>query len=354
MRAEKEELLKLVDERGKDALLIIAEKYCLEPKKTQNALWGMGIKFGREKQNSELERLALSEGLPLQAIGSTVKISKQAVHVYLKSRDLLDSWKKRKQELKLERRKCLEQIHYALLKRLISVAKQEGWAAEQATRVLLTPRLDPRKIASFEVYKKIFSAYESAAKKGEKPSLEEIAKKADLRWASESRWVLVRSLGRKALFLTREKKSYSKEINQAIARAYQLDMSARDIAHLIKTVYSADVDTHKVQNEFIKIGPRERKYPFIIQIKHSSGKRTLSYRKASEVFEAFQLGFNKAAISCLLDLEPKIVDSYLHHRRIIKNEMLRVLEVIRPDKGYSPIPWLKWHHFQHSQKQIYK
>lgn len=214
------------------------------------------------------------------------------------------------------------------------MAKEDGLAVEKAIDYCFSirwrkSRLEQR-LNNMSSYIKIFSRCEQAKKNNEKPTLEKLGEGTGL-WPADVRRLLL-TVGSELSHGTGEKKTYPIEIKQAIRRAYDhgLEMYTTDIAHFLR------IPKYIVRNEFRKLGGRKRTHYFIKRFKHTADQKVfLTYKDASEVYEARHLGFNEDEISRVLDLDFDAVKYAVEHKDSIERKILDALEIMYPGKKHT-------------------
>ncbi|MEK6940231.1 MAG: hypothetical protein AABX31_05895, partial [Nanoarchaeota archaeon] len=68
------------------------------------------------------------------------------------------------------------------------------------------------------------------------------------------------------------------------------------------------------------------------------GKGTsLTYRLASQIYEAADLGFNSTEVTELLDTTPRVVEYALTERKTLESKIINALQVLYPEENiYKP------------------
>lgn len=118
-----------------------------------------------------------------------------------------------------------------------------------------------------------------------------------------------------------ERRVASKEKREVIKRAFYVDMSVADIAYFL------EVQCSVVQSYFRVIGKRNER-PYIKTIGFNSKDR-LSYRRATQIYEAEDARFNASEISELLDLILGIVSYALENKEKIERKIVEALQFIK-------------------------
>ncbi len=287
------------------------------------------------KYRPEIDRL-IEEGWVLQDIGDEVGLTYPAIQQYIAASGQHELWeraKERKQSTQekdaLSRRMHLEQLDVLLRGRLRSQAKTEGWAYEKAVDYFNARKIreSSRSISLF-VLVDALKRYESAQELGERRSLENLAEGLPLTYAHFGR--VLNQLGLKPLSGDRSKKKKEeyKDKPSAILRASELDISSGDMAYFLD-VSPAFVDHHREDN---CINPY-RGFLGVV------GRQWITYRLASQIYEAKDAGFTPDEIPELLDASVTVVSYALKQRSTFEVKIIDGLRVLydKPalDKPYK-------------------
>lgn len=315
-----------------NAIIGYCEKYDINlPFKTEYVV---------KTRRPEIDRL-IPKGLSGSEMEAMLRgIEKKAIYMYLKGSGQQEFWKERRalakeqaRDKRFEKPRLIEQFYLCLLGRMFQLA-EEKLAVEKAINYCFSikkrkSRLEQR-LNNISSYIKIFSRCEQAKKNNKKPCLEELGEGTGL-WPIDVTRLL---LGTEPELShgTGEKKTYPIEIKQAIRRAYEhgLEMYTTDIAHFLR------IPKYIVRNEFRKLGGRKRTHYFIKRFKHTADQKVfLTYKDASEVYEARHLGFNEDEISRVLDLDFDAVKYAVEHKDSIERKISGALEIMYPGKKHT-------------------
>ncbi len=294
------------------------------------------------KLSHKIEELA-DLGLPLGEIARQVACDNTTARDHIIKRGIYPEWKKAREEYRKnikerqeELRETQEDIKRAsqnLVNALVSIMCEKASIAERSAIKYYYGKKRTNVETNLEKLIKLFGAYYDSKKRNEAVPLRELARSSELNPKTECGYV--RFILSRAGLSPLSRKMYSKEIKEAITRAFALDMSAADIAYFLK------IEGCTAQYYYRKrLAHRKFNHP----IKHawfgnkSGSACALTYRIASQVYEAQDAEFNPAEISELLCKKQEIVDYAIHHRAEIGGKIIHALNIIylrKHDKPYS-------------------
>jgi len=276
------------------------------------------------KYRPEIDRL-IDEGRRLQEIGTAVELTGEAVRLYIGASGQHTLWEEAKKRRKTaedstsNKKSNLEHLDILLRQRLRQQAKTEGWAYEKAVDYFNARKIreSSRSISLF-VLVDALKRYESAQEWGERRSLENLAEGLPLTYAHFGR--VLNQLGLKPLHRghNRKKKEKYEEKQLAILRASELDMGDPDLAYFLD-VSPLFVTIRRGDGTVKKIGRT-----LLGQV----GYERLTYRLASQIYEAQDAGFTSDEIPELLDASVTVVSFVLKERSTFEPKILDGLRVL--------------------------
>ncbi len=327
---------------GAESIEEIAEKVNLSMGSIREYATEFGIELPKKpsrinyKRREKVGELA-KQGLTLERIGNSVGVKRERARQLLHKAGYHKIWQeakekiKREQEKEKEEKESEEQQRKEILGTLVSsletrvsqLAKKEGWVYEKAVEY---KRLIPRTHKthySFDELVKLFKAYEDARNNGVRVSLEEFGERFDL-WAADVGKIF-RRVGVKPMYGKIENMTrLSKEEIKVLERGFPLGMSDPDIAYFV------GVPHHAAQQRFTKRDKRRKVNPFIKRF--GRGKR-ITYRSASQIYEALDLGFTQQETIELFDTTQEVANYVIEKRKKIEPKIINTLRVLSNDNN---------------------
>ncbi len=289
------------------------------------------------KTRPEIDEL-IEKGLTLEAICREVGLSRERVRQYINETGQYGSYKKKRAEFKdnLGRgekgREKIDNFRRQFLSivraRTEELAQKKDWATQRAVEYLHYYKRTDKRNYSFNTLYKIFSRYENAKEKGEKLSLKELGEGLDI-W-HHSVGSILKEVGVEPMYGGRVKKIKSGEKNEAVKRAINTDFSALDIAYFL------GLPKWVPGNRYYDSGmKREVKRPIATfsKIGKIGSSEFLSYRLASEIYEARDCGINRKDIVELVGKSGELVEYALEHRGEIEPQIVKGLRILYNDSG---------------------
>jgi len=267
----------------------------------------------------------ISAGESLPSIGRTVGVTSEGISQYIDRTGQYDNWKENRRSYKQRLQAERQNLANALLARLYSMTEQEGgW---EYAKAIEDDRKKDHRQDNIPIKKlvKFFREYRTAVESGNPSSMEELAKKSEIGTYGSSVQGLMDRARLEPLFGRLER--YPKGKITAVKDTFDSDLTGNDIA------YFSRVPSAIVYKHFKRIGGRKRKFPVKIIGRKSEDK--LTYRRASEVYESQDLGFNIDEIAYLLDLNPRLVSYTIENRREISGRIIEVLDILHPEQKHE-------------------
>ena len=322
-----------------------SRRYNIElPKRSKPEKISSGNQVKRTLERDQLIQQGIEHRLTLRELGASLKLSHEGARQYLMETGKYEEWKEKKGEQKQEREKekqifrqkreteykAKQDLLSLLKERLYQKAQQEGWATRKAVEAFYArDRLEGSKY-TIENIMPIFQRYEQAQKEDRKLSLVELAEGTVFCFEEVGR--LLREISVEPMYgpgRPSRRNNSSPEAN-AIDRAYEnVPMTAPDIAYFL------DIPSHIVGNRFWTKGKRPISPPNGVK-RFSFGKNkgvtVLTYRLASQIYEAADLGFNNTEVTELLETTPKVVEYALTERKNLEANIINALHVLYPEE----------------------
>lgn len=284
------------------------------------------IKLPLSKRRPEIDKL-IEQRLSVAEISRITELTPQAIYPYIRATKQYAEWKIKREEDK-EAKKQEKQQKNQLLERLVSVletrvydlARKEGFAYQKAIEFKRSKKFIRYKLPSLVT---LFERCEKAINEGTRLSLEKLCSGLDINHTSVGR--VLNDVGMKPPYGTWSRYPIPGYKRNAIQRSFGLEMTAVDIAYFL------DLSHRVVINHFLSIGTRSKIRNFIVQ----RGGKKLTYRLASQIYQAQNLWQSTNEIPELLDTNEAIVDYTIKHRPIIRPEIIGFLKVLYPDKNIN-------------------
>jgi len=257
----------------------------------------------KEKRNS-----LIIQGLPLEEIADLEGVSKQAIDQYLSRSGQRNAWKQKRYEL-TQRNPAIKEFLTVLYSRTRQIPPTD-WALARTQEYIWAHKRSP-----IDKTYKVYAEYRQAKDKGEKPSYRQIAKKTGchLMYVMD----LFHFAGLKPLC----REYHESEIpTKTMMKISRMGITIPDIA------YFCGMSDNGVKLRLYEAGFR----PKPRDVKTSTGMRKLTYRLASEIYEAKDLKFSDDDISELLDIDRKVVEYAIRKKREIAPTITDALRLIYP------------------------
>ncbi len=289
----------------------------------------------------EIDEL-IEEGITLREIGDKYGVTKEAIRIYLVGTNQHSVWKEKRREKKQEKNEqiyekklALKNLVSVLKSRMIQLAQNESWQSEKAVEYILSMKIDHPDSYSYNALIKIFERYKTAMDKEEKSSLEDLGEGLQIHPAQISH--ILKRVELKPMIYPYMKKRVvlQKQQKESIKKGFGLEMNPADIGYFLNLPFWV------INANLAKIGTRKIFRPikeFMDTFKE--GPYFLTYRLASQIYEASDLGFNKTEIAELFDTKEKLVDYSLEQRINIQPKIVHALRTLYSNRIISK-PYLE-------------
>ena len=280
------------------------------------------------KKDKKRDRL-IKRGLPLTILAEKFNCTRQNMHRYILVTEQHETWKQSRRYFGIK--------HSKKIKRKEALGVLASQIEEIARRkVLENDRLAYEKTEeffkmrnrkySFDKIFSLFKDYYDAKRENKKVSLKKFADKYDFWIPTIS--VFFKEAGLKTLVAPNRKKRVAspKYKIQALERSISIEMPISDKSYFLvlphKTVSNFNIKRNGKISE--KVNPIKRFGIF--------RKEILMYGNASQIYEARDAGFTKSEILELIDIDDKVYNYAIRHKKEISGYITSSLKKIFPDK----------------------
>ncbi len=298
--------------------------------KDQSEIFIVAPSLIKSKRRSNIDVL-VQQGLTLEEIGNNRDLSKERIRQYIVETGQHAEWRKIREAKKVEtsfklKKGLLSDIRILIGKRLEHVAKEQGWPYQKAVDYLNYHKHPNKTKIPFDSLVELLKRYEKAVKSGNKISRVELGKSLDILAYSANVGRILKKIGLKPLYGFRERHITPKEKKEAIRRGLELKMPSTDIAYFLGL-------SGPVVYQSLKKYGKKNCYPLQYIIKQFGKQRTnhhafLTYRLASQIYEAEDLRFNIDEITELLNTRKEIIDYAVENRQKIENQIVMELRIL--------------------------
>ncbi|MEK6889035.1 MAG: hypothetical protein AABW80_02910, partial [Nanoarchaeota archaeon] len=301
-----------------------------------------GLMHDIDKDISDLTRYVV-RGLTLQGIGDKSGTEREYSRQKIVALGLHKIWEERRERKPLVS-KLLQEQRTSLVNVLQSDIQERlsrmSWAEKMAYEYNLNSRLGlSNRAIPHERLLKFFSDYDEARKKGEKPTLEHMANEAGFsRGQSESTRILSRM--NLSSFSDYDKRGrLSADKISALRKTAKLRyLTIADISHFSGLPYIT-LDRHLKNRPLAKL------------IKHFAGEgregvKRLTYKRASQIYEAQDCRFSQEETAELCDTSEEVVNYALEKRELLAPKIIRAIQTIHPDVKVTA-PYINFDLSQH-------
>ncbi len=277
--------------------------------------------------------LLLEEGPSLQEFADIEGVERQAIQTHLVRKNIHKTWKKYRalKELEIvkhsqERLGLLQDIHSLIEGKIETLTKESSWPYKMASQYILLYTINQKRVETKKVIA-VFEKYHEAEISGKPVSLEELGSYAGIKWESSVSNILKR-VGLGPMIRNRPKRIASESEQESLRLSLDSNLPYGDISHFLSIPKHLVRDYHK-KNRNPTSGSRK------ILVKHPKIK--LTYRLASKVYEADDLGFRSDEISELYDANQKVVEHALKNRTSLEPVVIASLRTLfNSDKIEKP------------------
>lgn len=293
-------------------------------------------------QKDRLIRMGLSIGVIADKLGTT----RENIRQYILRTGQYEKWSKSRVYYKNAKRIRREEnrensseligglMGSVIERKLDEIPKDERRPYELAVKTALNHRA-----YSYESLLSLFKAYFGAKDRGESISISGLERASGIFFIVVGRLLHEANLSTLIRPNMRIRKILSLEQETSIKNATKLPLSATDVAYFLKINSPFSVSSrfkmmgHSVKLDKAKLGSVKLDYhkiPFY-----------LTYRKASEIYEAKDARFSITEIAELTDRNVDFVKDVLSRREKYQPKIMRVLRMLYPDREIKK-PYINW------------
>jgi len=243
---------------------------------------------------------------------------------YMTRTNQYKKWQDARNKPKLE-----EQQRKAFIGNGIKIAQQHLYqkADEIEQKIFEFFANTPKSRITYDTLKTIYTRYFEAKYKRKKLSLKKLGKGLNL-WNSEIGKILSK-VGLKPLYGKKVRHMTPQWKKEAIKRTFNLDANPPDIAYFL------ELPEHIVYQNMKMMGPRPKRQEFIAKPLANIGLPDLTYRLASQIYEARDLKFEIQEIAELLNIKKITVNYILKNENIISPKIFDILKTLYPNKNIT-------------------
>jgi predicted transcriptional regulator len=250
------------------------------------------------------------QGLSIPKIADAEGVTKQAISQYIKITRQRKAWKQKRKEAQ-QTEQARNAFMNLLNNKACKMVRMADWAGARTEEYMQVRTRAPR-----EKVHKVYDEYHQAKIKGEKPSYRQLAKKAGCNFTYVMG--LLHFAGLKPLYTEYHECETPVQTMIQISRT---GLTPPDIA------YFCGMSENGVRLRFSEAGFRQRRN----NTKLNKSMPKLTYRLASEIYEAADLGFAYDEISELLDARINVVEYAMRRRRELAPTITAALRLMYPD-----------------------
>ncbi len=256
----------------------------------------------------------------------------QSVHRYLKRTGQHGLWKENrpkatrarggyKRGVREQRQKLVDTLaHYA-----IERAGEDSWALQKTVQRYLSVQRRNANVPLEKLFK-MFSICEEAMSTGRRITYAELADASGFSINSVVFGNIMKSVGVEGDIKVHKKVRLSSQQKASIRDVYEIGLSMRDIAYFTD-IFEETVALH------VSTKPKGRNALVIFGT--GSNREYLSYRMASEIYEAADAGFTDQELMEYFDGKSRCVGYALEHRDEIGYTLIRALDLLFPDVKHT-------------------
>jgi hypothetical protein len=202
-------------------------------------------------------------------------------------------------------------------------AEKESWAMQKTVEYVLRRHRTYNPIPAEKLYK-LLEAYHDAKESGTRLSMQKLSEMSGVDVFSVRRIFGV--LGVEPLFGHKPCTKIPKEKKNATRRIYETDVSLVDVGYFLGVSHSVVKET--LRKAYGKAGRRRQ---FIKRLGKLVGSEVLTYRVASQVYQAQDWGWSAEDIAYCFDGKERTVRYAIDHRREIEPMILKLLNRLYPN-----------------------
>lgn len=216
---------------------------------------------------------------------------------------------------------------------LYQKAKEQGWAYEKAVEYHLSRKqistTGPAKAVPLASLITLFETYEEAQKNNQRMSLQDFQNETGINWNTIN--IIFRKTQVEPMYGANPHNLLSSENKERVKKAITLDLSISDLA------YFSGIPYMQIYSLCL---PKRQKKSSLFCVGGTKEQRHLTYRLASQIYEAHDLDFEENDITNLFNTHIKITTYALEQRAIIEPKIIHALQTIYPEHNIDK-PYLQ-------------
>lgn len=254
------------------------------------------------------------------------------------NKTLYELWKEAKQKRKNEERERQDLLGRMMQEVTQKAYENASWAEQRAFDYVSQRKVVHEDCYTFEELLTFFSAYEKFKRKNKKVSLKKLGK--SMKVAGRRATDILSAVGLDNLAGRHYERKLTPNWKKEALRRFANQKShvgAADVAYFLRIPANAAAGNLMRFGYDMCRGLRETELK--IQTDRKKGMKDLTYRLASQVYEAVDCGFSVNETAYLLDTDTRVVVYALVERRDIRKEIVRALNILYPERK-SKKPYL--------------
>ncbi len=272
----------------------------------------------------------IESGDPITKISVVGGVTNEGARNYIKRIGKFESWKEKRKEVKKNRLEKIadetltkQSLVDVLCARVYRLAQESGWAYVKAWDYYSNVKKRGKHNIPLVKLVKLFDLYETALKHERILSLEEFFERTgigNINYISQ----IFQRVGLTPMNCSKERKYPEDYIKEKIKSAgRELNISSNDAGYFLGvSSYISDLYWKRYQlRNGIRVKP----------LMHLGIYGQLTHKKASEIYEAQDLGFSKEETLDLLDINPGLYDFTMRNRKVIQKKIVNVLDTLWPE-----------------------
>ncbi len=252
--------------------------------------------------------------------------AREGARQYLHKEHLYEIWKKNRDQAqqKPQRKEQLKKLT-ATLEAIITQKSQEEWSVLKAWEYRRTRRRTTTP-AWFETRAEVLHRYEQAKQQGERLTLEELAENLPISFVTVGE--MFRELHIPPMYSP--KQQILKETRDAIKRGTLTSLSYKDIGYFLKVSDQAVA---------LRLKGKRKKTERVID--HCFNYKQVTYRLASQIYEALDAKFTRQETAQLLNVPEAMVTYVKRNKTTLTPRIIHDLQVLYPQQRITK-PYKMW------------
>ena len=266
----------------------------------------------------------IEKGSDLMEMAEKTGLTHQRISQYLEETGQHGHWRECREKVLPLTKSQQQEFLFLLEQRIVKLAVQQGWAYQKTVEYLQKRHgtsIPAKTLLS------LFEGYQYALEKGVKLSLQEFAQCTNL-WLKTVHQIFL-TVGVPAMYGELNIHPTPLEKKKAMERAYhRLKMNSPDVAYFLQLPWWV------VNQKYQRLGGKRRtglKYlKSFGQGRKGEGRPILTYRRASQIYEAQDAKFTTTEIQEYAGTTENVIDYAREHRPEIESKIIKALRVLYP------------------------